>query len=251
MATPALYDMMTLQDVTINKRILTEGVWVQEGYNNTGTYFKRDELRLLIDKILEVILENSHKIDVIHKKTLRYNQEFFIYAKDIRKEDIRRLTNKELSIIYTKWTKLLIYSHGWALPTTWFVDSDGEDFSKLLLGKIQNIIKINKSKYNYAEIFSILTTPASPSFAIKEEIESLKIVKLIKKDAQAKKLFLQKDVKKIENNLDKINNKITKKIFNHFNKWRWVPYTYMGPGYNLDYYLEIWSGVIRQKIDID
>jgi len=73
MATPALYDMMTLQDVTINKRILTEGVWVQEGYNNTGTYFKRDELRLLIDKILEVILENSHKIDVIHKKTLIYN----------------------------------------------------------------------------------------------------------------------------------------------------------------------------------
>ena len=131
------------------------------------------------------------------------------------------------------------------------MDSDGEDFSKLLLNKIQNIIKINKVKYNYAEIFSILTTPVSPSFAIKEEIESLKIVKLIKKDAKAKKLFLLKDVKKVENGLDKIDKKIKRKILSHFNKWCWVPYTYMGPGYNLDYYLEIWSGIIRQKIDVN
>jgi len=251
MATPALYDMMTMQNITLNRRILTEGVWVQEGYDNTGTYFKREELRSLINKTLEVILENPNKIDAIHKKTLKYNREFFIYAEDIRKKDIRSLTNKELSIIYLKWTKLLIYSHGWALPTTWFIDSDGEDFSKLLLSKIKDLIKINKSTYNYAEVFSILTTPMSPSFAMKEEIESLKVVRLIKKNGQAKKLFLQKDVKKIENNLDKINKKIKQKIFSHFNKWRWVPYTYMGPDYNLDYYLEIWSGIIRQKIDIN
>jgi len=86
MATPALYDMMTLQDVTINKRILTEGVWVQEGYNNTGTYFKRDELRLLIDKILEVILENSHKIDVIHKKLLDITRSFLFMLKTLEKK---------------------------------------------------------------------------------------------------------------------------------------------------------------------
>jgi phosphoenolpyruvate synthase/pyruvate phosphate dikinase len=86
---------------------------------------------------------------------------------------------------------------------------------------------------------------------MKEEIESLKIVEIIKKDNQAKKLFLQKDVKKIEDSLDKVNKKLKKKILKHFNKWRWVPYTYMGPAYYLDYYLEIWSGIIRQKIDIN
>jgi len=251
MATPALYDMMTLQNVTLNKRLLTEGVWIQEGYDNTGTYFKRAELRSLIDQTLEVISENPRKIDVVHKKTLKYNQEFFNYAKSLRKKDLRNLTDKELSIIYLKWTKLLIYSHGWALPTTWFIDSDGEDFSKLLLDKVKDVIKINKSKYNYAEVFSILTTPTRPSFAMKEEIESLKLVRLIKIDTQAKIFFSQKDIKKIENSLDKIDKKIKQKILSHFNKWRWVPYTYMGSAYNLDYYLEIWSGMIRQKIDID
>ncbi|MBI4779142.1 hypothetical protein HY797_01660 [Candidatus Falkowbacteria bacterium] len=94
-----------------------------------------------------------------------------------------------------------------------------------------------------------MTTPAKRSFAAKEEIESLKIVLLINNDAQARKIFLEKSLEKIEAGLVNINKSLKRKIVNHYKKWRWAPYTYRWPAYDLSYYLEIWSGIIRQKID--
>lgn len=41
---------------------------------------------------------------------------------------------------------------------------------------------------------------------------------------------------------------LKKKIFAHFKKWRWQPFTYVGPAYELNYYLALWSGWIREKI---
>ena len=38
------------------------------------------------------------------------------------------------------------------------------------------------------------------------------------------------------------------KAIGHYKKWRWTPYTYVGPAYDLDYYLNIWSSLIRQKV---
>ena len=250
MGSPALHDMMFLQHVTIGKRVMNEAVWVQEGYDNIATYFVREQLRALIDNTMEAILGSPNKIDAIHKKTVEYNEKFLQYAKSVLRLDLRKLTNNQLAVIWKKWVNLLIYSHGYALPTTWFVDSDGEDFSKFLIKKSEQIIKEQKSKLNASEVFSVLTTPLKPSFAFIEENESLKILQLIKTDAKARKIFLQNDVKKIKVDLHKIDARTRKKIISHYNKWRWVPYTYVGPAYEMEYYLEVWSGLLRQKLNI-
>lgn len=47
MASPALYDMMTLQHITIGKSVLNQAVWIQQGYDNIATYFIRKQLRAL------------------------------------------------------------------------------------------------------------------------------------------------------------------------------------------------------------
>jgi phosphohistidine swiveling domain-containing protein len=251
MATPALYDMMNLQHITLQKRILKEAIWVQEGYDNTATYFIREELRELIEKTIDAILKYPAKIDAIHRKTTEYNTKFFNYAKTISKLNLKKLTNKQIAEIWEKWTNLVVYSHGYALPTTWFVDSDGEDLSKLLIKKIEHIIKEKKSALTVPEVFNHLTTPLKPSFVAIEENESLGILRLIMSDKNAQKVFLQDNVKKIISDLSKIDSKVEDKIIKHFKKWRWAPYTYVGPAYDLDHYIEIWSSLLKQKINVE
>jgi phosphohistidine swiveling domain-containing protein len=165
--------------------------------------------------------------------------------------NLKSMTNNQLSQVFKKINYLQMLSHGYAICTTWFVDSDGEDFSHFLMERIEDIIKAQKSKMSSAEVFSILTTPTRPSLAIKEEIESLKVLQSIKAESLSRKIFLQSDVKEIKKSLVGLKPKLKRKILNHYKKWHWTPYTYIGPPYDLDYYLTVWSGLLRQKLDIN
>ncbi|OGG14479.1 hypothetical protein A2773_06000 [Candidatus Gottesmanbacteria bacterium RIFCSPHIGHO2_01_FULL_39_10] len=249
MGSPALFDMMVYQSPTVLKAIIREAIWIQKGYDNVGTYFPISQLRGLINATLEAIIKNPQKIHDVHKKTLAYNQELFQFSRNLLRKEVRALTNDQLSKLYKKFINLFVISHGYALPTTWFLDSDGEDFSNFLQQQLKQIIVKKNSLLNFVECFSILTTPEKSSLAVNEEIESLKVLNLINQNQQAKKLFL-KDIKTIQAGLKNLQPKIRQKIKTHFNKWRWQSYTYMGPAYELDYYLEIWRGLLKQKINI-
>ena len=164
--------------------------------------------------------------------------------------DLSKLMTSKLISLYNNLYKWLELSHGYAASTTWFVDSDNEDLTNYLLNFVKNRTEKTRAKLIFADSFSILTTPAKGGFYQKEQKESLEILALIKADAVARKIFLKKDIKEIENNLSKINKEIKNKILKHYKRWRWAPYTYFGPAYNLDYYLEIWSSLLRQKFNI-
>ena len=250
-ATPAIFDMMHYQHITVGRIIMHELVWVQKDYNNIGSYVPIDQLRKLVEATMDVIQKNPKLIKDIHKKTINYNKDYFNYAKSILKINLSQLSNSQLSEIYKKLIWHQKITHGYALPTTWFFDSDGEDFSKFLINKIKKIIKKQKSKQNSSEVFSLLTTPEKNSMAANEEIESLKILQKINNNKEAKKIFLQSNIKKIENDLKKIDVKLKRKIKKHYKKWHWYPFTYIGPAYELNYYLKIWSGLLRQNINID
>jgi len=47
-----IYD---LQTVTVKKRFLSQGIYVLENLNNTGSYFLKDKLRGLAEEILHEI----------------------------------------------------------------------------------------------------------------------------------------------------------------------------------------------------
>ncbi len=251
MGTPAGYDLIIYQPKTVGKVIIKELVWVQKDYYNIASYVVIDELRELIKKTIEVIYKKPKFIQSIHQKTENLVKEYFKCSKTVLKKDLTKLTNKQLFTIYKNLIDYQKKSHGYAITTTWFVDSDGEDFSKLLIKRIEKIIKNKKTKLDSAEVFSILTTPDKLSLASKEEMESLKILKEIKSDKLAYKIFQQKDITKIENNLSKLKSELKNKILRHYKKWRWVLYTYIGPAYELDYYLTMWSGLLKENINID
>src|SRR3989338_7450979 len=140
MGSPALFDMMVYQSPTVLKAIIREAIWIQKGYDNVGTYFPISQLRGLINATLEAIIKNPQKIHDVHKKTLAYNQELFQFSRNLLRKEVRALTNDQLSKLYKKFINLFVISHGYALPTTWFLDSDGEDFSNFLQQQLKQII---------------------------------------------------------------------------------------------------------------
>jgi len=249
MATPTMYDVVIFQKETVNNNILKEFIWLQKDVDCIGTYVPIDQLRELVDATMEVFIKEPERLEKIHKKNEEYNDEFFEYCNSIVDTDFSKIGKKEVIEIFKKLNYYQKICHGYAIATTWFVDSDGEDLSKYLINRTKEIIEKKKSKLNFAEVFSILTTPEKISFAIKEEIESFKILEMIEKDIKAKEIFSQ-DFEKVEKDLDKLSKDLQEKIIAHYKKWQWTPFTYMGPAYELSYYLQVWSGLIKEKTDI-
>jgi phosphohistidine swiveling domain-containing protein len=250
MPSAILPNMVKYQSATIGKRVLKEGLFVHQDYNILGAYFLRDELRRLVETTIKVIINRPEVIEKVHSQTIKFNVDYFDYAQGLLKINFKKLSNNDLASVYDKLLMHQQKSHGYSQLTTWFVDSDGEDFSRFLLDKAKEIIKKEKSNLSPAEVFSILTTPEKQSFAAKEEIESLRVLQSINRNAIAKKVFLGNNTEEISNNFKKIDKKLKNKIINHYKKWHWAPFTYIGPAYDLNYYLEVWSGLLRQGFNI-
>lgn len=238
------------QTKTIKRIILHEFVWIQKDYDNLATYIPLKQLRLAIKETINAIKNEPVKVERVRKKTVDYSADYFNFAKDILKIELKKLSNIQLADLYKKLILKQRKSHAYASLTTWLVDSDGEDFSNFLINKLKVLIKNKKIAINLSEIFSILTTPKKLSFILKEEIELLKILKQIVGDKKARRIFLSKDIEKISENFKNLDNSLRLKILKHYIKWRWVPFTYISPAYELDYYLQVWSGLLRQKFNI-
>ncbi|MBU1039191.1 hypothetical protein KKC17_03150 [Patescibacteria group bacterium] len=242
----------TLQSKTVGRNIINESIWVFKNLDNIGTYFFKRQLRKIIEKTLSIIINQPGKIDILHQKTILYNKKYYIFAEKIRKLSLKKLTTKQL----LSWHKKLFYwqylSHGYSLPTTWFVDSDGEDLTKHLTRLIKMRIEELGLTLSSAVVFSKLTTPTKQSLAQKEELESLAILKLIKKHKSlAKKLSYLKKTTSLLSWLESCPKALNKVIIKHYKKWCWFPYTYLGPAYSLDYYLQVWQGLLRERVNSD
>ncbi|MFH0829461.1 MAG: PEP-utilizing enzyme [Candidatus Kerfeldbacteria bacterium] len=246
----AIDNMVRYQKETIGINALRDGISVFRGYENEMSLIPVRELQAMVEGTINAILKKPAHIEQIHRDTIRYNNEYFRFAHIVYHTDLSMLTTQRLIAIFEKLTHYQKITHGLSLPTTWFVDSDGEDFSKLLIKKIENLIKIHASRRSVAEVFSSLTTPEKTSFAMLEEKESLLVLKRLAADSHARALFLRSNVSRIRNSLLSLKPELRTLILTHYEKWRWVPYTYIGPTYTIDHYLEEWSNMLRKKADI-
>lgn len=250
MITPALTDAIQYQKNTVGKALLRELVGVQVDYENTASYVLRDQLRALVTATIKTIQEKPALVNALHLRTERYCTEYFQYAKRVLRIDVAHRSTAQLIAIYAKLNHLQKISHGYAVATTWFVDSDEEDLTKFLMERVRAGIQAAKSQHSVAEVFSLLTTPTKPSLEMKEEIASLKISLRIARDKNAKQIFAQTNTAKIEHDLLHLNPKLRREIMHHYEKWRWTPYTYIGPAYELRFYLETWSNLLRENFNV-
>ena len=192
LAAPVLYGIENSQKILFGARkpmLLKNYFMVFEGPNMMKAIHKKKELRRLIETMIEEILKNPKKLDKIHKETYKLNDKYFAFAKECAKVNSRELSDVELGKMYLKLIDWQERAHQHAMATTWYLDSDGEDFSKLIIEKTKDFCQASETKINFADAFSMLTTSPRGSLAMKEEFESLKILEKISKDKIAKGIF--------------------------------------------------------------
>lgn len=245
----ALKDTFEFQKPTVKKNYLTKAISIFKNGDNIASYFPKNELKNYAKNILKNIIKNPERIIKIQNKTKEYNRIYFKKCEEIEKVVYKKFTDQQLVKIFYELFDLMKICHGYALGITWFVDSNGDDLSNYLTNLIKKKIKKNKLSLSAPEIFTILTTPDQESFAQQEEQEMLKIFEFIKNDKTANKIFEQENLAKIKIQIKISRKDLYKKIIIHYKKWCWTPYTYIGPAYDLDYYLRIWSSLTRQKED--
>lgn len=240
-----------LNFLTLDKNPISKFIWVIENLDNTGTYFLKHELREIVELSIKTILENPKKVDNVHREAIKLNWEYYKLALKIRRLPLTKLTDKQLLVWQKKLFNIQFTSHCWSLPTTWFLDSDGEDFSKYMTGFLRERIKKLKLDLEPATVFSVLSTPKTESFSAKEEKESLKILSWINSTLSFKLWLTSQKQNQLVSNLQQLPKDWIKKIEKHHYDFCWLPYTYIGPAYGKDYYLETWRGLAQENFNPD
>ena len=238
------------QKYTIGRNVLKQGFWVIKNLENVGTYFPQKELRAIVLETLNEIVRHPNKIDRLHAKTTQLHKDYFRFAKPLTKLNLIQKSDKELVKLYNDLYIWQYLSHGRGLLTTWFVDSDGEDFSLHLFNILKKRIAEGRPSMDLAESFSVLTTLGRKSMAQEEEEDSYGVYKALKRNKKARTLF-RKPLSKIAGGIDELPPSILQKIHAHCQKWRWLPYTYIGPAYDLNHYLETWKNLFAKKFEPD
>jgi phosphohistidine swiveling domain-containing protein len=212
----------------------------------TTLCYLRDDFDKGIKFLANKAVNNPGWVDQRNQEIVKYTKKYFSFAKSLENKNYFKLSDRELVKTFKELIEYQKASHHSGQITTWLIDADQQLFTKRLLSLLENKIKISGQKINLAEAFSTLTTPEEPSFMEIESRDSLEMVTLLGKDRVAVNLFLKNDVGEIENKLNQLKPVLQKKIKNHYKKYLWLHYNYEGPILQLDYFLEIWKGLLRQ-----
>ena len=217
---------------------------------NDGVFdlcYVRSEFDKMVKKIFSKATNDLIWLAKINKEVEIFAKEYLIFAKSLLKFNLAELSNNQLIKNFNFLFNKQIKSHGWGQATTWLIDADYQLFSNYLFSYLKDKIRQSKLKIELASAFSILTTPLRPSFAEIENQESLKIVYEISRDKAISLIFKNHaDVSRIEVELRKQKPALLKKLINYQKKWFWLHYNYRGPVLELDYFLQIWRGLIRE-----
>lgn len=209
--------------------------------------YPREDFNKGISFLAKKAFQNQVWAEKSCKDIIKNTVPYYNFAKKIEKTSFSKLSNKKLADIYCSLIEYQRKSHNSGQIMTWLIDADKQLFSNMLLELLKEKIKKSKNKYKLSEIFSLLTTPEKPSFVEVESREALKITLLLKNTPQTKNLFLKNNAPEIIKNLSKINNSLKRKILSHYCKYLWLFYNYEGPVLELDYFLEVWKGLLTQN----
>ena len=171
------------------ERYLKEFFFRFEGQDLEGGYYPKKQLRDMINHTVKIILEKPDHILNIHKETYKLNDQYFDFTRKVENRDLLKLSDKELAQLYLEVIGWQDRTQHHSIILTWFLDSDGEDYSNILIDKAKDYIKKSGKTINFAAAFSTLTTKPENSLGIIEEIESLQVLKLISKNKQARIVF--------------------------------------------------------------
>jgi len=221
-----------------NEPLLKE--WYLEYSEGTVVaYVPVKDIEETVGWIRDKIISDINWADELHKKAEDLNHIYFAYAKKVLDYDLKIISDNELFELYKTLKDYQLSSHFWSISTTWFLDSDGEVYSKYLKNELQKYLESIgvKDKKKIIEYFILLTTPFKENFVYEEQLDFLYLLKKIKSDQQSKKI-LRRTSPNAQEIFNSLKSDIKDEINEYYKKWHWTPYGYIGPAYTLDYYID-------------
>jgi phosphohistidine swiveling domain-containing protein len=223
---------------------MTECVMEFEGPNLIFGGMPEVQINNLVKGIIDKIFSDPDFVKRNHNESYKFNDEYFSFAKECLSIDLGKIHDKKLGELYHDLVELQQEAHGHSLCTTWFADSNAEEFSKILIEKTKELVK--GTNHDFAKVFSVLTTLPRHSFVPQEEIETFELLVNLDNNSM-KALLVMEDMTSIPK---QVSDDVKKKILTHYEKWRWLQFDYMGPAYDIDYFLTIWQGLLKEKVDL-
>lgn len=200
------------------------------------------------EKVLEIILKKPNFIKNLRKIVLKNCENLDFFISQLKREDISKKSDKELSKIIGRYYKLHqgVLNHG-IIPV--LLDFEVPHLSSVLGSYLDEMAPGKKDITS--EYFATLTTPLDDSFQKKEEKEQFELSLRLSKNKEAVKLF-KKDLETIKKDIQKY--KEYGFIKKYAEKWSWVGHGYQGCDWDLDYFLsgiseKIKNGKIKDKIN--
>ncbi|MBI5036090.1 hypothetical protein HZC09_01985 [Candidatus Micrarchaeota archaeon] len=164
----------------------------------------------------------------IEEKTNGFLRKLLDFGERLKKEDAKKLSNKQLQERLQELEELMAGSIKWgSTPTA--MDFAGDD---LLLGGLDAVLAKAIEKVGIAvspaEALATLSMPTRGTFLREEKTGRLRIAACIASDEKLKALFARR-VEDIESRLPKENKQVDAIINEHASKYCWINYGYQGP----------------------
>ncbi len=197
-------------------------------------------------KTFEKTLSNPDWLIKINRLLEKTAGKLIESSKKMKKTDFSVMSKKELEKVFSKHMQIHSKCHVFGMLPT-MIEWDHELLSNYLKKYLKQKIEEKKLSLRVAEVFSLLTTPHNESFQLKQEKQIIELSLIVLNDTETRKLFLEKEPEEIIKLLPLINKKISKKIENHYINFRWLPYMYIGPAWEKDYFIQQIKGLIKSE----
>ncbi|KKQ28176.1 MAG: Phosphoenolpyruvate synthase/pyruvate phosphate dikinase [Candidatus Magasanikbacteria bacterium GW2011_GWC2_37_14] len=209
-------------------------------------YYRLEDLRVCTNEIFNKIISNPEWGIKTDELTLNNAHKFFVFSQKLEKINLKNTSDKDLAKLGAEWFKGLhnTWCAGWPIV---LVDFEKNLFSNHLNNYLKQKIQANKLKISVGDVFSILTTPTTETFAQKETIDLLKLLQKIKQNKKLVNFLLRNDLQKVISTWQLVDKKSWLALKNHYEKYCWLPFMYMGPEWGIDYFVDSLIRLLQQK----
>ncbi len=151
---------------------------------------------------------------------------------EIGKKPVSKLSTSELLDLLQNWLDEyeLGISIGWIDMAMEFPH---ELLSNYLKDYLKKKIHEQKLRYHESELFTVFSTPVRETWAKREEKSLLKICLEIK------------------NKYDSVDLNTLKSLEEHFQKFKWLSYMYVGPAQEKSYYIDLIHELFSENLDFE
>lgn len=211
--------------------------------NNCLMYFKRSEFDAEADFLANKMIKKPDWALKVLGQVKKWSDKWIESAKKIEGATLSDLSDKELIKLYASCVKWQRLQHGIGCSVSWLADADGERVAKAIYKVVEAKLNEINSELEPAIAFSIVSTPSESSFASLEEKEFLNLAqKFWSKDEVKKILSEEAQVEKLKES----HPEEYKLLYDHYKKWRWLPYGYRGPSYPFNYFVDRMTSLFKE-----